>query len=258
MAFLESGAAELTATSYLEVIHPTFPVLASSKARVQSLLWQSPLGLQNAFYNAFFSMIKHFLQDSSGQLEGDPATTWNLLHEWESEGKPRSPVTDLVRFQTLVMAVISVDCHGIASVKGQLGGPSKDEILGRAAGLGHSMKVYRRTLDPDPSPELDPNSDDNVALRAWWVLVMLDRWNALGMATSTSIAHNIGVPRPGLKHIVGDAVFALIRKFFRLHCQFRLPDKSKQAPPTPSRFSFPSSSTPTSTHRLSRTHASVP
>jgi hypothetical protein len=148
-------------------------------------------------------------------MDGDPATTCRLLSEWEAERKPRSPVTDLVRFQTLVMALISVDCHGISFAKDQLGGPSKAEILGRAVGLGYSMRIHLRVIDPEPSPDMDPNSDDNVALRAWWVLVMLDRWNAVGMATPTLIGNDNIVTQPGLKHIVGEVVFTFIRKFPR-------------------------------------------
>ncbi|KAH6842787.1 hypothetical protein B0I37DRAFT_203708 [Chaetomium sp. MPI-CAGE-AT-0009] len=196
---------------YLECIHPIFPVLASSKARVQSLLWQSPLALQNAFYNGLFSMMKHFLPDPSGQMDSDPAATWRLLNEWDAERKPRSSVTDIVRLQTLIMAMISVDCFSIASAKGLLGGPANLEILSRAVGLGYSMGLHSRIADPDPSPGLDPDSDDNVALRAWWVLVMLDRWHALGMATPPVIARDVAVPQPGLEHIVREAVYALIR-----------------------------------------------
>ncbi|KAH6617058.1 hypothetical protein F5144DRAFT_596152 [Chaetomium tenue] len=195
---------------YLEYIHPIFPVLASSKALVQSLLWRAPLSLQNAFCNGFFSMMKHFSPDSSGQIDADPATTWRLLNEWEAEWKPRSSVTNLVQLQTLIMTMISVDCFSIAASKGLMG-PTKLDILGRAVAVAYSMTAHSRTVDPNPNPELDPNSDDNVALRAWWVLVMLDRWHALGMAKPTLILSDFVVPRAGLEHIVGDGVYSLIR-----------------------------------------------
>ncbi len=168
-------------------------------------------------------MVKPFLPDSNSETNEDPATTCRLLSEWEAERKPRSAVTDLVRFQTLVMTLIAVDCHGIASVKGVLGGPSKSEILGRAVGLGFSMKLYLREIDPDPNPELDPNSDDNVALRAWWVLVMLDRWNAVSTATPLLISNDNVVDRPGLLHIAGDVVLCLTRTFYKpFVCLFTL------------------------------------
>ena len=188
---------------------------------MQSLLWRAPLGLQNAFYNGFFSVMKHFSPDSGGQMDGDTATTWRLLDEWEAEGKPSSSVTDLVSLQTLIMAMISVDCVNIASTKGSLG-RTKLKILARAVGLGYSIGVHSRTADPNPNPEQDPNSDDNVTLRAWWVLIMLDRWHALGMAKPTMITSELIVPPPGLKHIVGETVFALIRESFSLRCLLRL------------------------------------
>lgn len=185
--------------------------------RVQSLLYQLPLPLQSAFYNALSAMVNPFLPASDSQLNGDAFAACRLLNEWEAERLPRSAVTDLVRLQTLVMVVIALDCQGIASVKGELGGPSKAEIIGRAVGLGYSMRLHLSEVDPDANPELDPNSDDNVALRAWWVLVMLDRWNAVGTAMPTLINNDSVVVLPGLKHIVGDVVYALIRKSYTTH-----------------------------------------
>jgi hypothetical protein len=180
---------------------------------MQSLLWQSPPILQKAFFNAFSFMVKPFFIDPDAQVESGAATTLLLLNEWEAEGSSRSPVTDLVRIQTLVMALISIDCTGVASSKGQQGGPSKTEILTRAAGIGYSMKLFSRPVPLNPDPEMDLNSDENVALRTWWVLVMLDRWNAIGMATPPTINDYSVVVQPGLKHIVGEVVFVLIRKF---------------------------------------------
>ncbi|KAK3303247.1 uncharacterized protein B0T15DRAFT_401872 [Chaetomium strumarium] len=196
---------------YLEVIHPIFPVLASTKARVQSLLWQAPPDLQTAFYTGFSSMIRPFLSESSNQTNGDPATACRQLSDWEADPKPASAVIDLLRLQTLVMALIAVDCHGLSSIKGEVEGPSKAEILGRAVGLGYSMRLHAKAVEPDPNPELDPNSDDNVALRTWYVLVMLDRWNAVGLAAPVMISNDSVEIPVGLKHIVGDVVFTLTR-----------------------------------------------
>ncbi|KAL2128362.1 hypothetical protein VTI74DRAFT_9279 [Chaetomium olivicolor] len=197
---------------YLEVIHPVFPVLASSKARVQSLLWQSPVVLQSAFYNAFFSMLQPFLPYGTPQIHGDTATVCRLLSEWDGTRRPRSAVTDLVRLQTLIMAVIAVDSHGIPAANVEPPGPSKASFLGQVVALGMSMRLYAREVDLEPNADLDPNSDDNVALRAWWALVMLDRWNAVGMGMPVLINNDTVVIRPGLQNIVGDVVFALIRQ----------------------------------------------
>ncbi len=179
---------------------------------MQSLLWQSPGVLQNAFYNAFHTLVNAFRQDATNETDDGTATACRLLSEWEAESKPRSAVTDLVRLQTLVMIVMAVDCLSTAAAKNQAGGPSKSEILGRAIGLGLSMRLYLREVDSEPGPDFDPNSDDNVALRAWWVLVMLDRWHAVGSAMPLMFSNDNFVDQPGLAHITGDGVFWLIRK----------------------------------------------
>lgn len=200
-------------------MHPTLPLLASTKARVQSLLWQIHPALQSAFYHAFSAMVSPFLTTSGEQVEdADPTAACRMLGEWETARKPGSTVADLVHLQTLIMTAIAVDCHGIPSATGQLGGPSKAEVLGRAVGLAYSMKLFARQAEQDTNPEPDPNSDDNVALRAWWVLAMLDRWNAAGMGTPPFISNDNIAVVPWLKPVVGEAVFSLIRKLPR-HCR---------------------------------------
>lgn len=195
-------------------------------------------------------MLEPFLPAANSQIHGDPLAASRLLSEWEAEGRPRSTATDLVRLQTLVMVAIATDYQGIAMAKGQVGGPSKAEILGRAVGLGYSMRLHLGELDPVASPELDPNSDDNVALRVWWVLVMLDRWHAVGAATPTLISNDNVVVLPGLKHILGDVVFTLIRKLSRRCSCFSISPrltKQNQASRTPSDSSSRSRSNPHST-----------
>ncbi|KAK3349289.1 hypothetical protein B0T25DRAFT_457525 [Lasiosphaeria hispida] len=192
---------------YLETIHPTFPVLAGTKARVQSLISQCPAPLQEAFCNVFLDLIHPFLP-SSPHTNGDTPSSSKLPSQLESE-RQRSAVTDLVYLQTLIMMVIAADHRGTAAAKGQVAGPSKLSIIGQAAGLGFSMRLHLSQPGPVPSPELDPDSDDNVALRAWWTLVALDRWNAMGTAMPAMISQDQVVLLPGLKHIVGDAVYNL-------------------------------------------------
>ena len=174
-------------------------MLASTKARVQSLLWQSPGVLQNAFYSAFHTLVNAFRPDAASETDDGTATACRLLSEWEAERKPRSAVTDLVRLQTLVMVVMAVDCLSMAAAKNQAGGPSKSEILGRAVGLGLSMRLYLREVDSEPGPDFDPNSDDNVALRAWWVLVdkaIIPKHERHGRANGMpSIQHDQHPPR---------------------------------------------------------------
>jgi len=109
------------------------------------------------------------------------------------------------------MLVIATDYN--SGVKGQLNNPSKLTLLGKAAALGAFMKLYSSTPDVEPAPGVDADSDDKVALRAWWTLIALDRWNATGSAMPQLITQRSAVIYPGLKHIIGDAAFLFARKY---------------------------------------------
>ncbi|KAM7207291.1 hypothetical protein V8F20_002353 [Naviculisporaceae sp. PSN 640] len=195
---------------YMNIVHRTLPVLASSKERVQLVLAQCPPTLKNAFMNAFFALLKPFLRDATHSEFGSSFVANQLLLEWESE-RPHtsSQATDLVHLQTLIIMIIEADYHGLASIKGQAAGPPKSYILPRAVGVGIAMKLYLAQIDPNPGP--DPEEDGNVAIRAWWTLIMLDRWNAMGTASLSLVSNDSVVVVPGLRHVVGDVVFLFIK-----------------------------------------------
>ncbi|KAK4171272.1 hypothetical protein QBC36DRAFT_199700 [Triangularia setosa] len=189
---------------YLEAIHPTFPVLASTKARVQSLVWQASFALQNAFHQAFFAMIRPFSPEAPA---GDMMIASRLLSAELAQGG-RSPPEDLLTLQGLIMLIIASDCQGVS------GGVTrwKNGVLGQAVGLGWAMGLHTRRVSDELELEgLDPNSDDNVALRAWWVLVMLDRWEAVGKGRPTFMPNDTVAVLPGLRFVVGEVVWDLIR-----------------------------------------------
>ena len=158
-------------------------------------------------------MIGPFLPSPESQPYGSPSTARRLLSSWEEECIPRTATTDLVRLLTLIMLGIGHDLDGIPAVKGQLGGPSKAEMVGRAVGLAHSMNLRVKAAKLDASSPLDPDTDSNWAVRAWWVLVMLDRWTALGAATPALIDNDSAVIVPALKQLVGEVVYHLIREY---------------------------------------------
>ncbi|KAJ4392786.1 Glucose-responsive transcription factor [Neurospora sp. IMI 360204] len=165
---------------YLNSVHRIFPILASKKDRVHSMLSQCPPVLQEAFYHALFAMLNPMLPESAGRENCNSLTSHGLLNEWDSQPRTMSsPVADLVCLQTLIMLIIEADYGGISAVKGQRGGPKKLSLLGEAVGLGYIMKLHLASPpDVNPNMDLDPDSEKNIALRAWWTLVALDRWNA--------------------------------------------------------------------------------
>lgn len=209
---LDSVMGELSESTwrlYKSSIHQTFPILASDRFRAQALIAQCPVHLREAFLEAFEAALKH-TQGSMTETGGDARTANRLLTEWETEGNRRSLQTDLVHLQTLILMAIETDSHGPSSIKGHHGGPAKGSFIGRAISLAYSMGLHMAKIAPLLGEQLDLDTENKVAMRAWWSLVMLDRWHAVGAALPAQIPNDTAVILPGLKYLMGEGPFNLL------------------------------------------------
>ncbi|KAI8945894.1 hypothetical protein F4801DRAFT_99558 [Xylaria longipes] len=195
---------------YLNVVHPCFPFLAGTKERVEAQLSQCPALLQDAFIEAFYGTMQSCVSAPGLYTTGDISSTTRIVAEWESDpSPPRNSLANLVHLQTLILMAIATDNYGPPSLKGEHGGPSKASILGRAVGLAYSMRLHMASLDAGSHVQGD--SDESIALRTWWTLVMLDRWNAVSTASPLFIPNDSVVILPGLVSVLGESVYHLTR-----------------------------------------------
>ncbi|KAI1502100.1 hypothetical protein F5X99DRAFT_167706 [Biscogniauxia marginata] len=196
---------------YLNVVHPYLPLLAGTKVRVEAQLAQCPPRLRDAFIEALYCTMQSSVSSPGRYTNGDVNSATRMITEWESDPSPRTLIINIVHLQTLILAAIATDNYGPSSLKGEHGGPSKASVLGRAVGLAYSMRLHVSNLDSNVNVQLDHDSDDNVATRAWWTLIMLDRWNAIGTATPLFIPNDSVVILPSLNSILGENVYHLAR-----------------------------------------------
>ncbi|EJT73853.1 hypothetical protein GGTG_07708 [Gaeumannomyces tritici R3-111a-1] len=204
---------------YLTIVHPTFPLLASVKTVVQSNLGQCPPVLQKAFHEALVSTMHSFHAMPAGVAAGDAKAANRLLSEWESNGGSQgSSMADLVHLQSLLLLAIEADNHGPAALRGQHGSPSKTSYLGRAVAVAYAMGLRTAQVMEDgwPEPDSDPESEDMVALRAWWSLVALDRFNAVGTAQGLLVPQGSIHVGPGLRNLLGEAGYQFVKLCFVL------------------------------------------
>ncbi|KAI1741590.1 hypothetical protein F4680DRAFT_69762 [Xylaria scruposa] len=195
---------------YLEVVHPCFPFLASTKERIEAQLSQCPPLLQDAFVEAFYGTMQSCISTPGLYTTGDISSTTRIVADWESDSTlPRNSLVNLVHLQTLILMAIATDNYGPPSLKGEHGGPSKASILGRAVGLAYSLRLHMASLDA--SSHVQGDSDENIAIRTWWTLVMLDRWNAISTASPLLIPNDSVVILPGLASLLGESVYHLTR-----------------------------------------------
>ncbi|KAK8111456.1 uncharacterized protein PG998_007913 [Apiospora kogelbergensis] len=200
---------ESTYNGYLEVIHPSFPLLATSKDRLEAQLTQCPTTLRDAFIEALHGAMQTFPSFTGPYASGDMVNATRMITEWEVDVSKRPYVTNLVHLQTLIFIAIATDNYGPGSLKGEHGGAAKASILGRAVGLAYSMRLH--VAQVDQVQDLDLDSDENVAVRAWWTLVSLDRWNAISTASPLLIPNDSVVILPGLSSLLGENGYHLVR-----------------------------------------------
>ncbi|KAI1387995.1 uncharacterized protein F4822DRAFT_298852 [Hypoxylon trugodes] len=198
-------------SGYLNVVHTSFPLLAESKARVEGQLSQCPSLLRDAFIEALYGTMQSFVSIPGLYTNVDIGSATRMITEWESDTTPRTMVMNLVHLQTLILTAIGTDNYGPASLKGEHGGPSKASMLGRAVGLAYSMRLHVSSVEMAVDAQLEPDSNENIAIRVWWSLVMLDRWNAISTANPLFIPNDSVVIMPSLNLVLGDNVYHLAR-----------------------------------------------
>lgn len=187
---------------YLAIVHHVLPFLPSSKDILNSHLAHCSPHLRGAFIEALNSAIGSFaVRDVQGSL----ASANRLLADFEVEGGRKSQISGLVHLQCLILMIINTDNVGPPSLTGEHEGPAKASLLGRAAGVAYAMSVPQEATALDGVSDVE--SDQCIRVRAWWTLVILDRWNALSTATPLIISGDTIVLPSNLKPIVGEANF---------------------------------------------------
>lgn len=128
----------------------------------------------------------------------DVAHADRLLHELESSNAPRIRAAEIVHAQTLLLLIIDADWQGL---------PTLPFLLARAVALANRMKLWRSA----PTDTADPDSEDQLRVKIWWTLVLLDRWHAAGTGKPSQIPDNSVVAVAGLQATLGEVCFHIVR-----------------------------------------------
>ncbi|OAQ73722.2 C6 finger domain-containing protein [Pochonia chlamydosporia 170] len=176
---------------FLISVQPLYPVLPNDMARLQSLLSQANPAVRSAFSLALSCV---------GQPPSDSTKiASSLLHEWESSDAPRSRATDIVHAQTLLLLIIDADWRATSTLP---------FLLARAVALANSMKLWKSSI---LSQTTEHDSDDQLCVRIWWSLVLMDRWHAAGTGQPAQIPDRSAVVPAGLENIIGEVSYHLLR-----------------------------------------------
>lgn len=197
---------------YYKAIHPTYPLLSHSKARLSARLVTCSPALKDAFYEALHAAAQSFMAPSVPSADRRSTNKAYQILALQSEASANGNTsTSLVYLQAMLLMVIEADNRGPIS-NGQTGLPSS-VWLGSAVGLAYSLKLHVHK-SADKQSESDPDSEDKLARRLWWCLVMMDRWHAASTSSPVLIPDGCVIVYPEDQVLLGDVLYHLARKYY--------------------------------------------
>lgn len=111
----------------------------------------------------------------------------------------------------MLLMAIQADNRDPASARG-LVGPPQSLWLGSAVGLAYSLKLHVHAMSSQQSDN-DPDSEDKLARRIWWSLVIMDRWHAASTSSPLLIPDSSVVVYPEDQTLLGEKFYQLARRF---------------------------------------------
>lgn len=151
------------------------------------------------------------MRASSPSTNAKKATELTVAAQFESPAV-RSLSANIIYLQTLILLSLEADNHGPAALRGQTG-PPRAAWLGGAVGLAYYLKLHsNRTRESLVTGGAD--SDDKLGRRAWWCLVVLDRWHAISTASPLFIPDSSIALLPEDQALLGAVPFHVTRMYF--------------------------------------------
>lgn len=165
-----------------------------------------PSLLQTAFLEALYAAVLVFQPIPVGNSSfGDAEVANSLLSEWEGSDRSDNSAAELVYLQTVIFLCIHADASG-PSAKSLI----RPSLFARAVAAANAMNLWASMPGPQAGAEKD--TEENVAARAWWAVVNLDRWSAAGFGNPGLVGAHSAVLATSLKDMVSPTAFELFRE----------------------------------------------
>jgi hypothetical protein len=171
-----------------------------------------PAAPREALYESLHAAVRSFPSPNLPLADQQPArkAAQLILASQLENTSPRCLSTNLVHLQAMMFMAIEAENHSPATLRVQSTG-SPSVWLGSAVGLAYSLKLHMHK-QPEKGAESDPDSDDKLARRIWWSLVIMDRWRASGTASPLLIPDSSVVVYKEDKALLGESLYQLARK----------------------------------------------
>jgi len=243
---IQNGALALDEAAiarYYDVYHPALPVLPHNPKRFHAYLSAATVDVRNAFLHAIYALTiadhRPLTPSSPHSPPANPAHVEHTLKSCDLLGAQafvpddRGHMTlsrNLLHLQTLLLLAINADKRSFAAPQLASRGPESQDsvyttrfvasIMGAAWGCANAMRLSemnvmlrKRSHEHMESPEStnDVDSEESLAKRAWWILVILDRWRSMSTSSMPMISDEKITMRDSDRQLLGDVGFQLIR-----------------------------------------------
>ncbi|EEB06871.1 transcription factor [Schizosaccharomyces japonicus yFS275] len=174
---------------YYLLIHSTFPILHHSKARLRAELENAPVHLRSSCLHAIYSLVNRPPFSSQGHsFHNTPSKAIGMLNLLCTSVQVLS--NRILHLQTMILLAIESDQRGPATITGKNGLP-QSMWLGAAVGLACNMRLHMQGHLSFKSITEDIDSSEALCRRAWWVLVVLDRWHSMSTCSPLFIPEQL-------------------------------------------------------------------
>ncbi|WBW75016.1 DNA-binding transcription factor [Schizosaccharomyces osmophilus] len=162
---------------YYLLIHSTLPILHHSKTRLKIELEKAPKFLRSCCLHAIYSLVNRPPFSSLGSIfHKNPLKAVGLLNLICTNVQNFS--NRILHLQTMVLLAVESDQRGPTTITGRNGLP-QSMWHGAAVGLACNMRLHIQSHVSLQSAYEDIDGNAALCRRAWWVLVILDRWHSV-------------------------------------------------------------------------------
>ncbi|CZT07565.1 related to RGT1 Regulator of glucose-induced genes [Rhynchosporium agropyri] len=197
---------------YYGIIHPSYPILETTRGKVLARLMGCPVSLREAFHEALLAAVRSHPSPTPYDSEAPnrrKAAQLLALTDLESLAT-QSFTINIVYLQTMLLLATEAENRPPYTPGHDGRSRSRSSWLGGAVGIAYSMRLHFHK----PSHlmgEDDPDTDDRLARRLWWSLVIMDRWHASSTASPSLIPDSSVVVYPEDQALLGDNLYQLAR-----------------------------------------------
>lgn len=198
---------------YYRHIHPVFPILPNSRARVLSILQLAERQIQETFLHALYAVTGAALTRAQNELQ--------IIHTFEKaqdcvyesfreSSQTRSLSANFVLLHTLILMILDADSRGPENLRGQ-NGISKNILVEATFTLAYQIANSLGQVKTSNPEDKNPDSDGNLARKNWVVAMLLSRWHTVSVGSPDFFGfHDAATPED--RQLFGFGTAQLARK----------------------------------------------